>query len=646
MSTLATDDFNRADSANLGANWTALDTTFAIASNQAAANGAGGVFTVRYTGATFPDDQWAQVTVNASVETQTDQGCGPCVRMQAGGNLYLLQGNTVETRIYKRVSGGYTQLGTDGPSIAAGDVLYLEIQGSQLIAKKNGSTICGSPTDSAIASGNAGLWAGPLNTVNNVDDFSAGDFAAAGPSPGAGRIDFSGKASTVLVNSITNPTAGNIVFTGFAPTVNGAIQISPSQGTIVFTGKAPERTNFVVTSPAQIVFTGKAPSTGAVSIPYITSFPLTENPISEGSVWVLGATDGLAWHDVETGSGNAYGNTTVAGYDDCIAHIRAPTWPANQYAKGTVYLAGGYSPSPNHEIELHLRFQITANNARGYEILWGLAGYIAIVRWEGGLGSFTPLYDPGPGSFPVPVNGDVLKAEIVGSNISVWRNNVLHVTVTDTTWASGQPGMGFWPTTGTTPANFGFSDLELGQAGLPITPDPATIVFSGQAPGVSVQSLIFPTAGSVVFSGKAPSVSQQAYASPTAGFISFTGYAVTVSGVSVSITTALGTIIFNGYAPSVTGGTEIVTTLPSQGVRSRHRRLRVLPDRRIVLADEYETEQLLKLFKVEDIEEITQVPPRKYKKLRDKALPAPDIIAQMREEEDVLYVMKEIARLL
>lgn len=184
MTTLATDDFNRADLANLGANWTALDTTFAIATNQASANGAGGVFSVRYTGVTFPNNQWAQCTIKATAETATDQGAGPCVRMQAGGDIYLLQGNTVQTRIYKRVAGGFTQLGSDGPAVAANDVLYLEIQGTQLIAKKNGATICGSPTDvGGIASGNAGLWAGPFNTINNVDDFSAGDFTAGGPAP-------------------------------------------------------------------------------------------------------------------------------------------------------------------------------------------------------------------------------------------------------------------------------------------------------------------------------------------------------------------------------------------------------------------------------------------------------------------------------
>lgn len=180
MTTLATDDFNRGNAANLGANWTAIDTTFAVNANQAEASGLV-VFSDRYTGVTFPNDQWAQCTLKATVETQSDQGSGPCVRLQAGGNMYLLQCNTVESRIYRRLAGpAYQQLGIDGPAFAANDVAYIEIQGTQIIAKKNGTVICGSPTDNNILTGNAGLFSAPLNFINELDDFSAGDFTVSG----------------------------------------------------------------------------------------------------------------------------------------------------------------------------------------------------------------------------------------------------------------------------------------------------------------------------------------------------------------------------------------------------------------------------------------------------------------------------------
>lgn len=174
--TLATDTFNRADGA-IGANWTGLDVgiTFNVTSNEAKPSGTADLATTRYTGVAFPNDQWAQVSIGTIVEATSDNGAGPIVRGQAGGNIYFLQGNAVETRVYKRVSGGYTKLGSDGPSIATGDVLKLQAVGTTITATKNGVSICGSPiTDSDIASGNAGMWDAASTAQATLDSFSAG----------------------------------------------------------------------------------------------------------------------------------------------------------------------------------------------------------------------------------------------------------------------------------------------------------------------------------------------------------------------------------------------------------------------------------------------------------------------------------------
>lgn len=185
MTTLATDDFNRANAANLGASWTVPTNgnPIAIASNVATAthDAEDDPFLEYYNGVSFPNDQWAQVTVGATVDGTSDTGVGPAVRVQSGGDLYFLQGNSVETRVYKRVSNGYTQLGSDGPSVAAGNTLYLEVQGTTIIAKKNGSSICGSPiSDSGVASGSAGAWNFPHGSGGTAtfDDWSGGDFGS------------------------------------------------------------------------------------------------------------------------------------------------------------------------------------------------------------------------------------------------------------------------------------------------------------------------------------------------------------------------------------------------------------------------------------------------------------------------------------
>jgi len=150
----------------------------------------------------------------------------------------------------------------------------------------------------------------------------------------------------------------------------------------------------------------------------------------------------------------------VTGYNDDIAVLNT-VFAANQYAQGTVFRAPGYSPGVSHEIELLLHFQITASSARGYEVLWSQEGYMAIVRWNGPLGNYTPLVD---GLYIGPaVDGDVLRAEIVNNVIRVYKNGGLVATgPTDTTWTDGQPGIGFWPTPGATLQSYGWRSFAAG----------------------------------------------------------------------------------------------------------------------------------------------------------------------------------------
>jgi hypothetical protein len=206
---------------------------------------------------------------------------------------------------------------------------------------------------------------------------------------------------------------------------------------------------------------------------YAINFTLTENPISDGGKWVNGMAAGLYWNNVQSIPGKAYAGMPSglngSRYDDSIAHLDASffAFPPNQYAQGTVYRAPGYDPSPSfHEVELHLRFQTTAGNARGYEVMWGITGYLAIVRWDGPLGVYTPLLDTGDPGIGAPVDGDVLRAEIRGNALTIYKNgsvvNSIDVTSVGAVWADGQPGMGFWPVDGSIPENYGWKNFEAG----------------------------------------------------------------------------------------------------------------------------------------------------------------------------------------
>jgi hypothetical protein len=206
-----------------------------------------------------------------------------------------------------------------------------------------------------------------------------------------------------------------------------------------------------------------APLDIATSGSYSTSFPATENPISESGAWINGQTDGLVWRDVRTTPGLAFGTQPGTGappYDDSTAIVRGP-WSPDHTAQATVRIVNA-SAVGQREVELRLRSTITASSATGYEVLCNVntaPNYgIQIVRWNGPLNSYTYIDNTAALNC---VDGDVLKATIVGDppTISVWRNNQLQLQAADTNAnppTTGGPGIGFW-NEGATSSDYGFS---------------------------------------------------------------------------------------------------------------------------------------------------------------------------------------------
>ena len=193
---------------------------------------------------------------------------------------------------------------------------------------------------------------------------------------------------------------------------------------------------------------------------YTTSFPLTENPTSEGGRWINGGTVGLDWTNISTTPGLAVGHEVSGNATDATA-ILTGTWAANQYAQATVY----WNPDPREpvpEVELRLRSAIAAHVNRGYEITFG-AGYLIIVRWNGPAQSYTYLVNSS-GSQYTPRTGDVIRATIVGNTITAYKNGVEMGRTTDGTWTDGAPGMGFnsGAPGGTYDNTYGFTSFTAG----------------------------------------------------------------------------------------------------------------------------------------------------------------------------------------
>jgi len=135
----------------------------------------------------------------------------------------------------------------------------------------------------------------------------------------------------------------------------------------------------------------------------------------------------------------------------------------DQAATAVIARSAALNTSIDHEVELLLRFTDSATTAQGYECLVNFFGGVQIVRWNGALGDFTVLPTTGPGAVTGGniVSGDVIKASIVGSTISVFVNGTLIAQAADSTYASGQPGIGFFTRPGGNSANFGITSYSV-----------------------------------------------------------------------------------------------------------------------------------------------------------------------------------------
>jgi hypothetical protein len=199
---------------------------------------------------------------------------------------------------------------------------------------------------------------------------------------------------------------------------------------------------------------------------YTTTFPATENPISEGGNWIntVSATWNAPVSTVGGTPGHALGLGS-SGFNDSIAMLTGSFNP-DQEVTVTVFRNGAPSASGDAEIELHLRMTMVPaaggnpDQVFTYEVdVLPSAGQIVVARWNGPQGNFTNLPN-GSGAIPAINDGDVIDATITGPAnavvITVKLNGATIVTVTDTAgYATGNPGMGFDAGTPSQGANLG-----------------------------------------------------------------------------------------------------------------------------------------------------------------------------------------------
>lgn len=251
-------------------------------------------------------------------------------------------------------------------------------------------------------------------------------------------------------------------------------------------------------------FTNKIPSVIALfllTVPllartYSTTFPATENPISEGGNWTSGSAAGTCnghpcYYDMRTTSDSAFGTmpSPPPGANDSTA-ILTGTWGLNQTVTAVAHI-------PNYaagELEIRLRSSLAPGGlSYGYEVNFA-QGYCQIVRWNGAVaanGDYTFLFNPLPlqPCAKVPVEGSTIVASAVSSGsgstvtITAWVDGKQVMSVVD----SGQggkpaindsfcsthtcnPGMGTFVNSGGSSSGFGFSKYTAADSGSVVEP--------------------------------------------------------------------------------------------------------------------------------------------------------------------------------
>lgn len=250
MALPASDNFAAANNTILttySGSWTFNAGEFRINTNAVYSSGGGADDQAAHWNAdVFDDDQYAEATV-AAITGGTYTGVA--VRCAASGaSFYAFLGDATDgSYLDKYVSGVYTQLGSKGSPFAVSDVIRLEVSGTTLTPKINGSTsgTPGAQTDSALSSGSAGIGGAGSSSSSRIDNWEGGNLGAAGITAtlaktlqgatlsAAGALALSGSLTKTLASATLSASAG----AGSAST--GSLSATLQAATVTGAGTLP-----------------------------------------------------------------------------------------------------------------------------------------------------------------------------------------------------------------------------------------------------------------------------------------------------------------------------------------------------------------------------------------------------------------------
>ncbi|MCX5522167.1 hypothetical protein OG342_04700 [Streptomyces bobili] len=169
-----TDDFNRADSSDLGANWVEVSGEWSIVSNRLSPGAAGGTIILRAAGAMASNDNYAQVTFAATAAASHGVWCRGNANISSG---YLWRNDGSSWNLFSVVGGSFSSIGSFAGAAIAGDVAKVQAVGSTITAYVNGVQRVSVVDTNVLTGTSVGIRSESVGALR-FDDFAAGDVTA------------------------------------------------------------------------------------------------------------------------------------------------------------------------------------------------------------------------------------------------------------------------------------------------------------------------------------------------------------------------------------------------------------------------------------------------------------------------------------
>ena len=444
---VAADNFDRADNLNLGAAWDPYTgkNALQLVGNSVRASGTGRDSTASYNAVPLPNNQWSQATLTGWNGTVYHNAH---VSVRLSPNLATLTGyvgrvgSNNKASIGKWTAGVFSVLASVPYTPGVGDILRMEAEGTTLRFFVN-NVLRVSTTDASYASGRPGLtiYIDPGGTVGQVqlDNFSANSLTTTDSTPPTAPSSPTASAPSGTQITLSWPAAtDNVGVTGY--------QVERCQGigcTTFAPIATPTTTSYVdtgLTPGTSYSYRVRAQdATGNLS-PYS---PITTATTPTGTTLV--AADnfdradnlnlGAAW-DPYTGEnalqlvGNSVRASGIGG--DNVESYNAVPLPNNQWSQATLT---GWNGTVYHNAHVSVRLSPNLATLTGYVGRVGSNNKASIGKWTAGVFSVLASVPYTPGV------GDILRMEAEGTTLRFFVNNVLRVSTTDASYASGRPGL-------------------------------------------------------------------------------------------------------------------------------------------------------------------------------------------------------------